>query len=147
MIGSLSSGLVGGATGTPAVVGTNLFQCYPFTIWDERLGSVGPGELEEGAFGGAVQNHGAVVFDGLGQVGPDGHLRNRFWNQRGEISEVFPPASFTSRFTVKRDGSESSSGSEANLQTQEVGGAWSGPPAPGPFLVNRAPKPTATVDE
>lgn len=65
-------------------VGTDLFQRDPLTIWDEGLGSVGPGELEEGAFGGAVQNHGAVVLDGLGQVGLDGHLRNRFCRQKEE---------------------------------------------------------------
>lgn len=84
---SLNPGLVGGASAaaeTTGNVGTDLFQRDPLTIRDEALGSVGPGELEEGAFGGAGQNHGAVVLDGLGQVGLDGHLRNRFCSQREE---------------------------------------------------------------
>lgn len=78
------------------------------------------------------------MFHGLGQVGLDGHLRNRFWNQEEE--------SFTSRFTVKRDGSESSSGSEVNLQTNKplllLGDfkMWAEPGAARRRLVNRAPK-------
>lgn len=70
----------------------------PAAVWHQRPAPVGPAELEEGAPGGAGQNHGAVVLDGLGRVGPDGHLRNGFWKQR----ESEPPTGFTSCSWGKR---------------------------------------------
>lgn len=120
-------------TETTGNVGTDLFQRDPLTIWDEALGSVGPGELEEGAFGGAIQNHGAVVLDGLGQVGLDSHLRNRFCSQRQEE----PQRSFNHPDVLRRSAVFlivyiSKQTAAAAEQPKDVGGAWSGPAGPGP---------------
>lgn len=45
-------------------------------------GAFGPGELEEGPFSGAGQDHGAVVLYGLWHVGLDGHVRHRLYREK-----------------------------------------------------------------
>lgn len=54
-----------------------MFNYDPLAVVHNRSGAIHPAEGEEGAFGRAGQDHGAVAFDGLGHVGLDGHVRHR----------------------------------------------------------------------
>lgn len=56
---------------------TDFFNDDPFAVIHNRDGAIHPGEVEEGAFGRAGQDHSVVAFNCLGFVRLDDHVRHR----------------------------------------------------------------------